>query len=159
GCDENGDGDRIDPILRVFRLGPTEITSGAPRVVDAAPLINDRSVVLSDSHVFFRAPEAADATRLTELGSVGFGRGPANGKSQIGTGGLSADGRFVVFESIATNLISGGTSGIDHVFLYDRVLHTTEVVSVDSSEVEGNSASAFPSMTPDGRFVVFNSAA
>ena len=77
--------------------------------------------------------------------------------------GISADGRFVVFESTAENLVAGMTDrnqGVD-VFLYDRVRGETVLVS-RSAEVEDSTAdqeSRAPSISADGRFVTFWSAA
>jgi Tol biopolymer transport system component len=75
-------------------------------------------------------------------------------------GALSADGRLVVFWSLATNLVAGDTNGATDVFVHDRLTGTTERVSVDSA---GNQAAGWssgtPSMSTDGRFVAFLSAA
>jgi hypothetical protein len=71
---------------------------------------------------------------------------------------VSADGRFVVFSSYATNLVTGGTNGQGDVFLRDRQLGTTERVSVSSVRAEGNGSSATgPEVSADGRFVAFSS--
>src|SRR5438132_49617 len=45
---------------------------------------------------------------------------------------LSADGRFVAFDSDATNLVAGDTNGATDVFVHDRQTGTTERVSVAS---------------------------
>ncbi len=74
-------------------------------------------------------------------------------------GALSTDGRYVCFDSIATNLVAGDTNGSSDVFIRDRLLGTTELVSVDSSGVEGNGFSARGAITADGRYVVFASEA
>lgn len=69
----------------------------------------------------------------------------------------SADGRFVAFHSDATNLVAGGSNGETHVFVRDRQSGTTEIVSVDSNEAEGNDTSSSVSISADGRFVAFQS--
>ncbi len=71
---------------------------------------------------------------------------------------ISADGRYVAFESIATNLVSGGTSGIDHVYLRDLEAGTTTLVSANGA-VAGNGPSQSASISGDGTFVVFHSTA
>ena len=56
-ADLNGDGDSFDAIVRVFRHGEAateELTAGLNLAVDAAPLINDRSLAVSDGRSFFR---------------------------------------------------------------------------------------------------------
>jgi len=83
----------------------------------------------------------------------------ANGNSSHPA--ISADGRFVAFDSYATNLVVGGTNGQRHIFLRDRVLHTTTLVS-KTQGVEGEQAnnwSYHPAISGDGRFVAFVSAA
>lgn len=96
---------------------------------------------------------------VTELVSVDSNGVQANGLSGGYGAAISADGRFVVFESMGNNLVLGDTNGAHDIFLHDRWNGTTVRVSVDSSGQQGNAISTNPSMTPDGRFVVFESAA
>ena len=71
---------------------------------------------------------------------------------------ISADGRFVVFDSRATNLVVGDTNSTNDIFVHDRVTDATERVSVSSTGVEGNNHSfAAGAISGDGRFVVFKS--
>jgi Tol biopolymer transport system component len=70
---------------------------------------------------------------------------------------ISADGRFVAFQSDATNLVPGDTNGSTDIFVHDRLTGKTERVSVSSSGVQGNSDSVTALITPDGRFVAFSS--
>ena len=73
---------------------------------------------------------------------------------------ISADGRYVAFTSYASNLVPGDTNGYnDDVFVHDRQTGATERVSVDSAGNEGNSASANPAISADGRYVAFASQA
>lgn len=53
---------------------------------------------------------------------------------------LSADGRFVAFESLMTNLVPGDTNYAVDIFVHDRLIGITTRVSVSSSGVEGNTA-------------------
>ncbi|MCC6408954.1 MAG: PD40 domain-containing protein [Planctomycetes bacterium] len=71
---------------------------------------------------------------------------------------LSADGRWVVFASYATNLVAGDSNGLWDVFVHDRQGPQTRRVSVSSSGVEGNKSSWSGSATPDGSAIVFSSA-
>lgn len=91
----------------------------------------------------------------TELISQSTGGGSANGASEQPD--ISPDGRFVVFWSFASDLISGDTNGLPDVFLHDRQSGTTERVSIDSNEVQGSSASLGGSVSDTGRFVAFHS--
>jgi Tol biopolymer transport system component len=72
---------------------------------------------------------------------------------------ISADGRYVAFDSFASNLVSGDTNGSWDVFVHDRQTGVTTRVSVDSSGVEGSSSSFRPSISADGRYVAFDSLA
>src|SRR3989442_10111366 len=94
---------------------------------------------------------------MTERVSVDSGGSEGNGAS---TGvALSADGRFVAFPSVASNLVAGDTNGVLYVFVHDRQTGTTERVSVDSAGSEGNGASTGVALSADGRFVAFTSVA
>ncbi len=72
---------------------------------------------------------------------------------------ISADGRFVAFESYASNLVAGDTYGTWDVFVRDRSAGTTELVSVSTAGEQGNDGSGDPSISADGRFVAFESSA
>jgi len=70
---------------------------------------------------------------------------------------ISADGRYVAFESAATNLVPGDTNGAGDIFVHDRVTGTTERVSVAGDGSQGNGTSRYPAISPDGRYVAFES--
>ncbi|MBL0346498.1 S-layer homology domain-containing protein [Candidatus Villigracilis affinis] len=72
---------------------------------------------------------------------------------------ISADGRYVAFVSGADNLVSGDTNIDEDIFVRDIVANTTKRVSVSSSGAEGNDYSLAPSISADGRYVVFESGA
>jgi Tol biopolymer transport system component len=74
-------------------------------------------------------------------------------------GDMSADGRYVVFSSDATNLVGGDTNGFEDIFIRDRTLGTTTRVSVRSDSTQGNGDSYAPFVSSDGRYVVFASEA
>src|SRR2546425_31075 len=74
--------------------------------------------------------------------------------------GLSADGRFVVFVSAADNLVTNDSNGAFDVFVRDRQLGKTVLVSVNASGTgSGNGASQAPTISSNGQFVVFESSA
>ncbi|MBN1629533.1 MAG: cell wall-binding repeat-containing protein [Thermoleophilia bacterium] len=91
----------------------------------------------------------------TERVSVSSSEGQANSYSTMCS--ISADGRYVAFESNASNLVTGDTNGYSDIFVRDRVLGTTERVSVTSGGSQGNSNSTSASINADGRYVVFDS--
>jgi Tol biopolymer transport system component len=88
--------------------------------------------------------------------SVATGGAQANGASYQGSP-ISANGRYVAFASDATNLVVGDTNGARDIFVRDRVMGTTERVSVDSIGTQGNGASYEPAIDNTGRYVVFSS--
>ena len=72
---------------------------------------------------------------------------------------ISADGRFVAFESEATNLVSGDTNNFQDIFVHDRQTGQTTRVSVASDGTQANGHSYAPSISADGRYVAFASLA
>ena len=72
---------------------------------------------------------------------------------------ISADGRFVAFDSFASTLVAGDTNGFIDDFVRDRLNGTTERVSVGAAGLQGNYHSQFPSISADGRFVAFETEA
>lgn len=70
---------------------------------------------------------------------------------------ISADGRYVVFSSTATNLVEDDTNGVDDVFVHDRQTGETTRVSVSSSGQQAAADSWWPSVSGNGRYVAFAS--
>ncbi len=157
-----------DVFLRDRELGTTErISVGSGGVPADAP--SQGAVVSGDGrYVLFQS----DASNLgggdngasdlflrdrtagtTELITAGVFGSAADGPSELGA--ISSDGRYVVFSSLATNLVYGDLNEQVDVFLFDRVQGSMERVSVSAGE--GNDYSGSPSLSDDGRFVVFSS--
>ena len=91
----------------------------------------------------------------TQRVSVATGGGQSNNQSI--EPGISADGQLVVFRSTASNLVSGDTNGANDIFVHDRGAGVTERVSVASDGTQANLTCQSPTITADGRFVVFMS--
>jgi Tol biopolymer transport system component len=73
---------------------------------------------------------------------------------------MSADGRFVAFDSVATNLGGGAGTSVFDVFVRDRTAGTTRFIPVSAiNGLAGNLDSAAPAISADGRFVAFVSGA
>src|SRR4029079_15264073 len=89
--------------------------------------------------------------------SVAADGGEANGPSSDPD--LSADGRFVVFASAASNLVAGDTNGAPDVFVRDLQAGTTTLVSAARAGGPGNAASNGPAISAHGAFVTFASKA
>ena len=81
-------------------------------------------------------------------------------KGASGRPAISEDGQFVVFVSDAANLVPEDTNESQDVFVRDRLKGRTELVSVSSLGRRGDGDSGwYPSISGDGRFVVFVSSA
>jgi Tol biopolymer transport system component len=97
-------------------------------------------------------------TQRTQRVSISSARTQANLQSSKPS--LSTDGRFVAFTSAASNLVRNDTNGDTDVFVHDRATHQTQRVSISSTGVQANGDSGYaPSISADGRFVAFTSAA
>jgi len=84
--------------------------------------------------------------------------GAVAGYSVVRQRGMSADGRFLVFESDRT-LVGGDTNGALDVFVRDRQTGALDRVSVATDGTEGDSHSSSPAISANGRHVVFQSLA
>jgi hypothetical protein len=80
-----------------------------------------------------------------------------NGRSYRPT--LSRDGRYVVFGSSATNLVPGDANGVADVFLRDRLIGQTRLVSVGRAGRQSNGCSLSPEVDSHGPVVAFMSEA
>jgi uncharacterized repeat protein (TIGR01451 family) len=99
----------------------------------------------------------AHSPGVTERVSVDSAGNEGNDRSGFLSGpSMSADGRFVAFDSTATNLLPGGNLPFN-IFVHDRLTGTTEVVSVSSRGRQGEDLSSSPDLSEDGRFVAFDS--
>lgn len=89
----------------------------------------------------------------TERVSVGLGGADPDGPSSHAS--LSADGRLVVFESSATNLVPGDVNGTADVFLRDRLAGTTTLLTLTPGGQQSQGDGRSPRITPDGRHVAW----
>ncbi|HET7504427.1 MAG TPA: Ig-like domain-containing protein [Kofleriaceae bacterium] len=96
-------------------------------------------------------------TRTLSRASVSSTGGEGNGASRHPR--LSADGRYVVFDSSATNLVAGDSNVQIDVFRHDRVTGETIRVSVATGDAQASGGSATPDISDDGNRVVFASTA
>lgn len=70
---------------------------------------------------------------------------------------ISADGRYVAFQSAASNLVPGDTNGVTDIFLKDMVTGAITRVSTDAGGVQANNHSNFPAISANGQRVAYNS--
>jgi uncharacterized repeat protein (TIGR01451 family) len=135
----------------------------SPRTIDAAGRRISRPILVVLAVFGLLSPLAALAhpPGITQRVSVSSAGSEADFISQ--SPAISADGRFVAFTSLATNLVPGDSNNVSDVFVHDRVTGRTERVSVNSRGEQGNADSgligfsATPGLSADGRFVAFKS--
>ncbi len=117
---------------------------------EATDLVDGDTNGMSD--VFVRNRETGETERVSVA---------SDGSEATGGGShdpaISDDGRFVAFESDATDLVGADGNGATDVFVHDRQDGTTERVSVHTDGTEGDDASSNPAISDDGRFVAFES--
>ncbi len=168
--DTNG---QVDAFLRDRQLGSTErvsISDGEAQANSESyqPYISSDgryvaftsyapNLVAGDSNVTYDVFVRDLELGTTERVSISDGEAQANSESSYPS--LSSDGRYVLFYSVASNLVVGDTNGVGDVFLRDRLAGTTTRVSISDGEAQANAFSGAPSMSLDGRYVVFQSEA
>ncbi|MGO1080896.1 TolB family protein, partial [Inquilinus sp. CA228] len=116
---------------------------------------NASNLVAGDSNgvadIFLRDTLTGATTRLSAAGDG------TEGNSGSFRALVSADGRFVVFESFASNLVAGDSNNVRDIFLRDTLTGAITLVSAAGDGTQGNSVSLAAQVSADGRFVVFES--
>jgi Tol biopolymer transport system component len=135
-------GDQRTVALRVID------TSNAPSAIDTTTVTVVAYEAISGG--FSLVSGVSDSTLL---GSTG------NGNSGEYHGDMSDDGRYVAFESSATNLVPGDTNGCDDIFVVDMVTSTIARVSTDGAGNQANGASSRAVLSTSGRYLQFESCA
>jgi WD40-like Beta Propeller Repeat len=115
----------------------------------AANLIAGDTNNVSDVFVYDRQTKQTSRVSTASNGEQG------NSDSYLAS--LSSDGRFVAFQSYASNLIVGDTNGSPDSFVYDRQTKQTSRVSISTEGVQGNAESFGPVISANGRFVALHS--
>jgi Tol biopolymer transport system component len=96
--------------------------------------------------IFLRDDVLNTTTRIT----VGTAGEDANdGSADVS---MSADGRYVVFDSVATNLVDDDGGGHEDIFLYDADTQTIELVSLDDEggQINADSSVSYQAVSDDG---------
>lgn len=124
------------------------------------------NLVASDTNaardIFVRDTQAGITTRVSVDSAGAQSNGSSSPAPPTSSGtppNISADGRFVAFDSDATNLVAGDTNSVTDTFVHDNVTGTTERIDVSSTGTQADAKSAAPTISSDGRFVGFGSAA
>jgi hypothetical protein len=157
--------DRITRVTRRISAPPgeeadsssfdAEISANGNIVVfasDAGNLVANDTQDHRDIFVYNRATQAISRVSVNSSGVT------ANGDSD--KPGVSADGRYVVFQSVATNLVGSDTNNQTDIFRHDRTTGTTVRVSLDFL---GKQVLDYPCEEPvisnDGRYIAFQTRA
>ncbi len=118
----------------------------------AADLVPGDSNNFADVFMFDRE------TRTTTNVSETFDGSVADGSSTSPE--ISGDGRFVTFFSKSTKIVDGDENGVGDLFIRDMHSGAVELVSVATDGTQGDQDSSLAAaLTPDGRFVAFQSLA
>lgn len=162
--------DRLQGVTELISRAAGGVAADGPSTLQLGMSADGRQVAFSSdarnlvaggtTHrgVFVR-DRAAGVTTLINVTPTGH---EGDGGSDLIS--ISADGRFVLFRSDASDLVESppDTNGYSDVFLRDLSLQTTERVSVDDAGREatsfsGDNFAANPAIAADGRFVTFSS--
>lgn len=131
-------------------VGPTSISHNGRYIsfVSGAP-----NLVVPDTNLqpdLFLKDMRTGVLRRVSVSSEGV---ESNGR--VGQAVMSQDGRFILFDSDASNLVADDTNGVKDVFLRDLKRDTTDRISIgwDGSEADGETFAG--SISYDGRFIAF----
>jgi cysteine-rich repeat protein len=163
--DLNANGQVFESILRLFRIDPSceppspcmidrGLHFGGEFAVEAEPMETGGPLAISNGVLYFRTPENTHARQQTLLVSAAPNGSPGNQPSHTDPRqpAISSDGRRIVFTTRASNLIPGDTSPSWEALLFRRDKKQLERIGYS---LAGEQAS--PSISADGRFVVFSS--
>ncbi len=173
--DRNQDLDTVDSVVGAFQLGAgTPLTQGLNLAALPLPVLDGQPLVLSDGLLHLLTNEGIGAELTLSRMSVRSDGGQAvTGHSTYPA--ASSDGRFVVFESAASDLLPAGqdTNGVTDVYLHDRdfdqdglldeqgqpgAIRTVRVsVASNGSQTAGacGIGAESPTVSDDGRYVAF----
>ena len=152
-ADTNGVGSSIGPAT-----APRLSADGRFAVFDSP----DGSLIPNDRNrhndIFIR-DLVANSTELISAHALTLASSSANGPSSLSAPAISPDGRFIAFASEADNLSLNDTNGCRDIFLKDFASAAPLLVSINTNGFTGDGPSTDPTVSLDGRFVAFTSAA
>ena len=127
---------------------------------DAVDLVPTDTNLAQDVFVHDLKTGSTEIVSVSSHGTPGLGCGISLDGLRPGVGyaqnpSISADGRFVTFESTFCNLVVGDLNMVSDIFVHDRKLGSTSRVSVSSAEEQGLAPAVFPAISGNGRFVSF----
>jgi Tol biopolymer transport system component len=159
-----------DPLQHLLRVSLGTLQSGALEANDASytPAVSadgrwvafssDASNLVPGDYnhsrdIFLRNTRTGDVRRVS-VSSAG-----QQGNADSYNPSISGDGRFVVYDSFASNLVAGDTNRQGDVFLYDREQRTTTRISLRYDGTQTDAQSGFGVISKDGNVIAYESRA
>lgn len=121
-------------------------------VSDASNLVGGDTNSVTDIFVYDRIKNTFDRVSVSSTGIEG-------NDTSSNSPSISNDGKYVAFNSAATNLVAGDTNGYWDIFLRNRQAGTTELVSKGPLGALANGDSILPEMSSDGKYISYSSSA
>ncbi|MGH2491080.1 MAG: PKD domain-containing protein [Candidatus Limnocylindria bacterium] len=140
------------PVLARPASAPALSFDGHFLAFESEAQLEPRDRDLSNWDVFLR-DRGLRTTVLASLSSLAIAGAHSRAPS------ISADGRWVGFQSLDDTLVPGDLNRLNDVFLYDRSTEAVTLVSVNDAGEQANAHSTSASVSSDGRFVVLMSSA
>ncbi|MBL8045777.1 MAG: PD40 domain-containing protein [Anaerolineales bacterium] len=161
---QSSGGDSNAPSIANVSSGPSSFIIAFQSAAD--DLVAGDTFTYTD--VFVRDNASSGASNKTVRVSVSTGGAQANGSSTAPS--ISADGRYVAFQSAATNLIASDTNNTTDIFVRDRDTEadgtldeggavSTTRISLANGGIQADGGSVTPFISAYGRFVAFHSIA
>jgi hypothetical protein len=151
----------VDPPtnLKYFAAWPALSANGRYVAYYSGRLfLDDSSQQIQDNEFFLHDLDTGSTTRV-DVASDGTQTIYAQNSQPKFMGGISGDGRYIVFKSISPNLVPNDTIQTLEIYVHDMMTGSTTRVSVASDGAEANSTSNDPTISEDGRYVAFDSLA
>jgi Tol biopolymer transport system component len=126
-------------------------------VSSASTLVAGDTNGTSDVFVHDRATGVTERVSVDSKGRQSDGEADGVLDVNFGRPAITPDGRYVAFASSATNLVKGDKNNAVDIFLRDRLAGTTERVNTVGRKTVANAESSHPAISPDGRYVAFQS--
>ena len=139
-----------------------QLDSGDPSISDDASIIAFSTAwpfldwdlnMVSDVYVIERDLMNGEVANLKRISNDTGRILAANGAST--SPAVSGDGRFIAYQSAATNIVNGDTNGKTDIFVYDRDFFRT--IRCSDDDLSGAGDSTVPDISGSGEYVSFQS--
>jgi len=107
-----------------------------------------------NQYQLYRYDQTSGNREIVSYGPSGYANSTVDTRAA-----MTPDGRYVVFMSTATNLVANDTNGKTDIFKRDMQTGTMSRISTTASNAQSNGDSEWPSISDNGRYVVFYSLA